>query len=107
MIKNKGLSKFIDIEDINYIEKKKDNTKIHLVNEEIIDSKESLNDLEIKLQSYGFFRIHQSYIVPFKKIEEIKPDNYMKSYNLKLKDTDEILSLSRNKYKILKDMLFD
>ena len=31
----------------------------------------------------------------------------MKSYNLKLKDTDEILSLSRNKYKILKDMLFD
>lgn len=107
VIKNKGLSKFIDIEDINYIEKKKDNTKIHLVNEEIIDSKESLNDLEIKLQSYGFFRIHQSYIVPFKKIEEIKPDNYMKSYNLKLKDTDEILSLSRNKYKILKDMLFD
>lgn len=87
--------------------KKKDNTKFHLVNEEIIDSKESLNDLEIKLQSYGFFRIHQSYIVPFKKIEEIKPDNYMKSYNLKLKDTDEILSLSRNKYKILKDMLFD
>ena len=51
--------------DINYIEKKKDNTKIHLVNEEIIDSKESLNDLEIKLQSYGFFRIHQSYIVQF------------------------------------------
>ncbi|QJC44143.1 LytTR family transcriptional regulator [Bacillus sp. HNA3] len=40
---------------------------MHLVNEEIIDSKESLNDLEIKLQSYGFFRIHQSYIVPFKK----------------------------------------
>ncbi|AOY05438.1 LytR/AlgR family response regulator transcription factor [Bacillus subtilis] len=105
VIKSKSMLKFIDIPDINYIERKENSTRIYLENGEVISSKESLNDLELRLRVFGFYRIHQSYIVPIKKIQEVKPDNYMKSYNLKLKGTKEILSLSRNKYKMLRALL--
>ncbi|USK36633.1 LytTR family transcriptional regulator DNA-binding domain-containing protein (plasmid) [Bacillus sp. F19] len=72
---------------------------------EPINCNDNLGVLEQVLGSKGFYRTHQSYLVPLSKIEEILPDNYMKSYNLKLKNCPAKIEVSRTKYKELKKEL--
>lgn len=60
----------IDLKNIIYIESLKDYVKIHLVDREIIHSK-NLKYWEENLTSKIFIRIHQSYIINKQKINKI------------------------------------
>jgi len=59
----------IFIDEINYIEGLKDYVKIHCGDKLSLVLK-TLKSLESQLEPYGFMRIHKSYIVPLKKIEQ-------------------------------------
>jgi two-component system LytT family response regulator len=104
-LRSGGVLKLINVDQILYIEKRGRKTKIYLEDSQVIDCNESLSVLEQMLQSKGFYRTHQSYLVPLDKIEEISPDHYMKSYNIKLKNCGTTINVSRNKYKELKQEL--
>lgn len=92
----------IPISEINYIKGASIYSEIHLNdgNTEIYDK--SLNKLEIILPS-NFIRIHKSYIVNFKNILHFRSLGGSK-YDLALKN-DEILPVSRVKYKELKHLI--
>ncbi|HOJ79322.1 MAG TPA: LytTR family DNA-binding domain-containing protein, partial [Clostridiales bacterium] len=66
-------------------------------------SRESLNSWIKKLDSGDFFRCHRSYIVNIEKIEKISPW-FNGAYNLKLKDCRDIIPVSRENMKTLKDI---
>lgn len=66
-------------------------------------SRESLNSWIKKLDSGDFFRCHRSYIVNIEKIEKISPW-FNGAYNLKLKYCRDIIPVSRENMKTLKDI---
>ncbi|MBA4538702.1 response regulator transcription factor [Bacillus aquiflavi] len=104
-IRSDGVFKLINVNEIKYVERKGRKTRIYLENNQIINCNENLNVLEQMLATKGFYRTHQSFLVQLDKIQEISPDNYMKSYNIKLKDCETNINVSRNKYKELKQEL--
>jgi len=59
----------IFIDEIDYIEGLKDYVKIHY-NDKFSLALKTLKSLESQLESHSFMRIHKSYIVPLKKIEQ-------------------------------------
>lgn len=67
-------------------------------------STETLNHWEKKLEGMNFFRSHRSYIVNIDKIEKISPW-FHGAYNLKLKDINESIPVSRNASKGLKEYI--
>ncbi|WP_160916904.1 LytR/AlgR family response regulator transcription factor [Halobacillus litoralis] len=91
----------VDVKDITFIEKKLKKSVIHL-SESTIKTNAGLNKLEDQLKGNGFFRCHQSYLVPLDKIVAIQPDELMKSYNLRLQDTEKLISVSKYKYQELR-----
>jgi two-component system, LytTR family, response regulator len=106
-IRCEGSLKLIDVGKIQYIEKRGRKTRIYLEDGQIINCNERLSVLEQILESRGFYRPHQSYIVPLDKIEEIIPDNYMKSYNIRIRNCCTLINLSRSKYQELKKYLHE
>lgn len=62
----------IEISQIAYVEGLKDYVKIILDNEGKIITRESLKIFEERLKSYGFIRIHRSFIVSLRKITSFK-----------------------------------
>ena len=64
-----------------------------------------MKNLESILSQYGFYRTHQSFIVPISKISGIAPDKFTRSYSIELKNSKKSIPLSRNKYTDLKNVL--
>ncbi len=58
----------IDIAEIRYIESLSDYIKIHLGDKTVV-TRETLSNIEAKLQGNDFLRIHRSYIVSISRIE--------------------------------------
>jgi two-component system LytT family response regulator len=104
-VKSNGIFHLIDIDRILFVERKGRKTFIHLENEAIVECNESIKQLEELLDMTKFFRTHQSFIVALDKIEEIHKDLYTKAYNIKIKNSKQIVNLSRNKYVELKKFL--
>ncbi|MFD2707204.1 LytTR family transcriptional regulator DNA-binding domain-containing protein [Salibacterium lacus] len=93
-----------DPPEIDYIESHAGQSNVH-IRGEAFACMFTLNDLESKLQSFGFFRCHRSYIVNLQKVREIITWT-KNSYSLKLEDAvDSEIPLSKNKMAELKDML--
>ncbi|SDK21842.1 LytR/AlgR family response regulator transcription factor [Sediminibacillus albus] len=97
----------VNINEVSYIEKVSRKTHIFLRNGEHIETTENLRILENKLRPHGFYRPHQSYLVPLNNIRGILPDEFMKSYNLLLKDTNTKIKVSKHKYKNLKEAILN
>jgi len=104
-IKVNSSMKFIPVDEIVFVERMQRKTKIVLDDGTEIETNESLTDIEKKLRRNGFYRSHQSYLIPLNKIEEISPDDYMSSYNIKIKKSTELIKVSKHKYRALKDAL--
>ena len=91
----------IDVGDIRYFQAD-GNTAVLDTTEGVFTLSVSLKDLEEALPGDRFLRIHKSNIVNVDYIEEIVPwFNY--TCKLKLKGTEEELTVSRNYYKAFKD----
>ncbi|MEC1543688.1 LytR/AlgR family response regulator transcription factor [Bacillus halotolerans] len=104
-INSNGKIHLVDVDNILYIEKVGRKTCINLENKKIIECNQGLTVIEEMLKESNFFRSHQSFLVPLDKIEEVIQDTYMKSYNLKIKNCQRAINVSRNKYRELKELL--
>jgi len=70
-IKTDGRLCKILIQDVNYLEAKKDYVQIHLQGETLL-TLDSLNNFELQLGEYGFIRIHKSYLISIQKIDFVE-----------------------------------
>lgn len=94
----------VDISSIIYIEVQNRICIIHTKNKDFTDST-PLKQLEDKLLENGFFRIQKSFLVNLKYILEIYPW-FNNTYCVKMQGFEhEILPISRNKIKRLKQIL--
>lgn len=78
-------------------------TAIH-TKHQTYQAKISLKELEVKLKGYSFYRTHKSFIVNLKQIEELVPW-FNGAYELKLKNLETRIPVSRNYVKALREQL--
>lgn len=100
-----GGFKIINVDDIDYIEKRGRKICIVCRGNNIYYSREPLQKLEMIFEDYNFFRTHQSFLVPLNKIRGIHIDEYRRSYNINIENVSELLPMSRDKYSELKEIL--
>ncbi|MFS0785389.1 LytTR family DNA-binding domain-containing protein [Shouchella sp. 1P09AA] len=93
---------FVEVNDILFIEKYNRKLLIHLEKKDSIQITESLNNIEMKLEKYDFYRIHKSYLIPLARVESLSKDDFMNSFNLVLRGTDTTLQVSKHKINELK-----
>jgi len=90
--------------EIDYIESLESSIYIHVGGEDYVCAM-TLTELEQRLQHYGFFRCHRSYIVNLQKVREIITWT-KNSYSLRLNTgKDAVVPLSRTKLNDLKSLL--
>ncbi|MFZ4453849.1 LytTR family transcriptional regulator DNA-binding domain-containing protein [Salibacterium aidingense] len=93
-----------DPPEIDYIESHSGQSNIY-INGESFSCVFTMNELEEKLHTFGFFRCHRSYIVNLQKVREVITWT-RNSYSLILDDAVQSnVPLSKNKMIELKDML--
>ncbi|WP_449537533.1 LytR/AlgR family response regulator transcription factor [Ferdinandcohnia sp. Marseille-Q9671] len=68
------------------------------------ETKTQLKDLESRLESFGFFRIHKSFLVNLKYVTRLTPW-FNGAYQLEIEGRKEQLSVSRNYVKALRTKL--
>ncbi|TDL98110.1 LytR family transcriptional regulator [Macrococcus brunensis] len=97
-VKSEDKTLFLNPEAIDFIEGSDGKVNIHLNNESFL-ADYSLTELEEKLQPYGFYRCHRSYIVNLQKVKEMITWS-KNSYSIKLDSSNEnFVPLSRAKLK--------
>ncbi len=90
---------------ISYICKDRRQVKVYC-----LDGKEyavhhySLDELESVFSDFGFFRIHQSYLVPLSNIISVRPAKFGRAYEAVLSE-QVCLPVSREKYQKLRSFL--
>lgn len=94
---------YVDPKDILYIYKDEKVTKIMTETREY-ETKMLLKELEGRLSSYHFFRIHKSYLVNLERVVRLTPW-FNGAYQLQLDGREELLSVSRNYVKPLRMQL--
>lgn len=100
--KKNGVTYFINPSDINFIEVINSICYIYL-DESTYETTYSISELEQKLEHFGFFRSHRSYLINFQKVIEMR--SYTKnSSTLVLSDKNNSqVPLSKNKMSVLKE----
>ncbi|KIL52078.1 LytR/AlgR family response regulator transcription factor [Jeotgalibacillus soli] len=94
---------YVNPKDIIYIYR--EGRDSYLVTESgTFTSKLLLKELEQKLSPYSFFRVHKGYIINTEKVEELVSWS-TSVYQLKLKNVEEQIPVSRNYVKELRDHL--
>lgn len=91
----------VETDHILYIEKA--GRRVQLVygdpsHPETILLRGSLSEMEQIFEPYGFFRIHQSFLVPLHRVCGIMTTDFRNSYQVELAGLTEKFPLSRNKY---------
>lgn len=94
-----------DVENILYLEKEERKVSIVDKSGEGVRSGNSMLEMEEILTDYGFFRCHQSYLVPLSEILGIEQERFGRAYRLSLRGTDKKIPLSRRRYYELKEIL--
>lgn len=97
-VKSKGIIYFIEVAHIKFIEKNGRKCIIHYAKNKEVSCTHTLGELEKTLGGYGFFRPHQSFLIPIQKIHKIKPDKFTNAYMIQLDNTAMEIPVSKNKY---------
>ena len=90
--------------EISYVNKELRVVKLHCLNGEEYVVRHSLDELETIFSDFGFFRIHQSNLVPLSNIISVRPSRFGKTYEAVLSD-QTCLPVSRDKYQKLRSFL--
>lgn len=91
-------------EEIAFVGKEQRRIKLHCRNGETYVVRHSLDELEAIFSDFGFFRIHQSYLVPLSSIIFVRPSRFGKTYETVLSD-QTCLPVSRDRYQKLRGFL--
>jgi two-component system response regulator LytT len=102
-IEIEGVIRYVYPKDIVYINKNKDNKKVLIhTTDKSYQAPYTLSELETKLSSRSFFRVHKSYLVNLEYVTELQP-YFNGAYTLHLSDTpSSIIPVSRNFIKELR-----
>lgn len=100
-----GGIQMILVSDVLYIEKKGRKIYVCCSDGEKYDTRETMKRLEEMLTPFGFYRSHQSFLVPLHRIKAIHPDSFSRSHTIMLKGSDNPVPLSRNNYNELKGIM--
>ncbi len=90
--------------EIGYICKEKRKIWIRLKDGREYQSAMSLDELERIFSDYGFFRCHQSFLIPVGDIRQVNSSRFGQTYEAALKG-DLVVPVSRSKYTRLKEEL--
>ena len=104
-INAEGGYQIMDVDNILFIEKKGRKVYINTKGKKSLVSKYNLTQLEEILAPHDFFRCHQSFIVPIKKIRYVKNNQFGKTYSIILKESYDEIPLSRSKHAEIKEKL--
>lgn len=94
---------YLDPVTIFYLSRE-DNHSIVVTKKREYETKLTLKELETKLENFGFFRIHKSFLVNLHYIKRLIPW-FNGAYQLELDGLEEKLSVSRNYVKALRNKL--
>ncbi len=94
----------IDPDEIKYITKDRHSVEIRCRDGSTIKVNYSLDYMEKKFSQFGFFRTHQSYLVPISRIIRVRAASYGNSFDAVLDDGTK-LPVSRGKFAKLKKYL--
>ncbi|MDE7390027.1 MAG: LytTR family transcriptional regulator DNA-binding domain-containing protein [Lachnospiraceae bacterium] len=100
-----GGYQILDVDNILYIEKRARKIYINTKGKKSLVAKYNLTQLEEILAPHNFFRCHQSFIVPIKKIRYVKSNQFGKTYSIILKESYDEIPLSRGKHAEMKEKL--
>lgn len=100
-----GGYQIMDVDNILFIEKKGRKIYINTKGKKSLVSKYNLTQLEEILQPHDFFRCHQSFIVPIRKIRYVKSNQFGKTYSIILRESYDEIPLSRSKHAEIKEKL--
>ncbi len=94
----------ISLSDVRYIVAYDDRVFVNILDEQFL-CRFSLTELELKLNSQGFARIHRSYIVNLQHVLELQPF-FNGTYNLIIDDKKKsVLPVSRARVKSLRSLI--
>ena len=102
-VEEDGVIHYVLPERILYIYREGNITKV-VTKEKIFDVRITLKELENRLHPFSFFRIHKSYLVNLNYVKRLTPW-FNGAYELELQGVDELLSVSRNYVKDLRQRL--
>jgi two-component system, LytTR family, response regulator LytT len=91
---------YLEPKEILYIVRNDKFTKI-ITKVAEFETKAALKDLESRLLSYGFFRIHKSFLVNLEYVTRLTPW-FNGAYQMEIEGRNEMLSVSRNYVKALR-----
>lgn len=94
----------LETSDVLYISKRGNNCHVHCLSGQEHRVSCTLDKLEGMLEGKGFFRTHQSFLVPIARIRQVRATRFGNSYEACL-DGDTTVPVSRNKYAPLKEFL--
>lgn len=94
---------YVELRDILYMSRIEKRTKL-VTKQGEFDTKIPLKELESRLLTYGFFRIHKSFLVNLEHIKRLTPW-FNGAYHLQLEGSSDTLSVSRNYVKALRTQL--
>ncbi len=94
----------LNAEDILYIEKSGNVCQMHCTTGQVHRVTYTLDKLENILDGRGFFRTHQSYLVPVARIQQVRATKFGTSYEACL-DGGGVVPVSRSKYAKLKEFI--
>lgn len=100
-----GGYQILDVDNIQFIEKRGRKIYINTKDKKSLISKYNLTQLEEILAPHDFFRCHQSFIVPIKRIRYVKNNQFGKTYSIILKESYDEIPLSRGKHTEMKEKL--
>lgn len=100
-----GGYQIIDVDNIQFVEKRGRKIYINTKGKKSLVSKYNLTQLEEILSPHDFFRCHQSFIVPIKGIRYVKSNPFGKTYSIILKESYDEIPLSRGKHAEMKEIL--
>lgn len=94
----------LSTEEIVYIVKSGNICQVHCADGEVHRVAYPLDKLENMLESRGFFRTYQSYLVPVARIRQVTTARFGTSYEAHL-DDGSVVPVSRNRYAKLKEFI--
>lgn len=101
-IETSGEIYFINTDDIIYLQSEEKNTLIFL-KDEVLKTRQSMKDIEVRLPSKEFLRIHKSYVVAVKYIKKIVK-NYFGGMAVEMTN-GKIIPVGRNYKEDLKNII--